>query len=108
MELRKIREEKAVDSLIALLKEGNYRKATVTLGEIRGNPKKFMELFSYLTEGSRLGKTKLSIKPVRAKVSCSNCSWKGDGDVTEDRVKCPRCRNVEVEVLQGNEMVVHV
>ena len=108
MDLRKIREEKAVDSLIALLKEGNYRKARVTLGEIRGNPKEFLKLFSYLTEGSRIGKTKVSIKPVRAKVTCNNCAWSGDGEVLQDRVRCPRCRNAEVEVLQGNEMVVHV
>ena len=108
MDLRKIREEKAVDSLIALLKEGNYGKARVTLGEMRGDPKEFMKLFNYLTEGSRFEKTRVSIKTVRAKIVCDNCSWKGDGKVLEDRVRCPRCKNEDVEVLQGNEMVVHV
>jgi len=108
MDLRKIREEKAVDSLISLLKEGNYRKARITLGEMRGDPKEFMKLYNYLTEGSRFEKTMIKIKPIRAKVFCDNCRWRGDGKVLEDHVRCPRCRNEDVQVLQGNEMVVHV
>jgi Zn finger protein HypA/HybF involved in hydrogenase expression len=108
MDLRKIREEKAVDSLLALLREGNYKSARVTLGEMRGDPAEFMKLFNYLTEGSRFEKTKISIKSVRAKVLCDNCNWKGDAKVLEDHVRCPRCRHEGVQVLQGNEMEVHV
>jgi Zn finger protein HypA/HybF involved in hydrogenase expression len=108
MDMRKIKEEKAVDSLIALLKEGNYRKARVTLGEIRGSPEEFLKLFSYLTEGSSVGKTRVSVTSVRAKVYCGNCDWKGDAAVLADRVRCPRCRHGDVVVLSGNEMVVHV
>ncbi len=107
MEFKDVREEKAVDSLIALLKEGNYRKATITLGELRGDPEEFMKLFSFLTEGSELGKTKLKIKAVRAKVDCLSCDWKGDPKIYRNHVECPRCRG-DVKVLKGQEFVVHV
>jgi Zn finger protein HypA/HybF involved in hydrogenase expression len=103
MELKNIREEKAVDTLIAHLKEGGYRKAKIVLGELRGNPEEFRKLFDYLTEGSSLGKTKLNIKPVKARVRCLSCDWKGDPGIKDNHVECPRCRS-EVEILSGHEL----
>jgi Zn finger protein HypA/HybF involved in hydrogenase expression len=102
MELRDIREEKAVDSFLQTLKEGNYRKATLKLGELRGKPEEFRKLFNYLVKESSLKDVKLKIKPVRAKVKCVSCDWKGDPDIQRNGVRCPRCRS-EVEILSGNE-----
>ncbi len=105
MEFRHIREEKAVDSLIRMLKEGKYRKAKIKLGELRGRPVEFMKLYKYLTEESRLRDVKLKIKPVRAKVGCLSCDWRGDPEIMRNGVRCPRCRS-DVEILRGHEFEV--
>ncbi len=107
MELGKVREEKAVDSLIQLLKEGSYRKAKIKLGQIKGDPAEFMKLFNFLTENTRLQETRISIETVKAKVSCNSCDWKGDPEILHDHVRCPRCRS-DVDVLKGNEFEVHL
>ena len=107
MEFRNLREEKAVYSLIELLKEGKYRKATLKLGELRGKPAEFMKLFDYLVEESSLKDIKLKIKPVKAKVSCLSCDWKGDPDIMPNGVRCPRCRS-DVEILSGHEFLIDV
>jgi len=107
MELRNIREQEAVDALIELLKNGNYRKAKVNLGQLKGNPKKFMDLFSYLTENTSLEGVEISIKEVKAKVKCHKCDWKGDPELKGPDVRCPRCFS-DVDILRGNEFQVHV
>ena len=48
----------------------------------------------------------MKINPVKAKVSCNSCDWRGDPDVQPDHVRCPRCLS-DVEVLSGNEFEVH-
>jgi Zn finger protein HypA/HybF involved in hydrogenase expression len=107
MELKIIREEQPVDALIEALKSGKYRKAKVKLGELRGNPEKFMRLFDYLTKGTPLNDAKIKISPARARVKCRSCDWKGDPDVLPNDVRCPRCRS-EVDILSGNEFHVSV
>ncbi len=102
MEFKNLREEKAVYSLIELLKEGGHRKATLKLGELRGKPDEFMKLFDYLVKESSLREVKLKIKPVRARVNCLSCDWKGDPEMANNSIRCPRCRS-DVEILQGNE-----
>ncbi|UCD03239.1 MAG: hydrogenase maturation nickel metallochaperone HypA [Candidatus Aenigmatarchaeota archaeon] len=102
MEFRDIREEKAVDSLLHTLKEGNYKKATLKLGELRGRPEEFMKLFEYITHESRLQDLKLKIKTVKARVRCLSCDWKGDPEIVRNGVRCPRCRS-DVKVLRGHE-----
>jgi Zn finger protein HypA/HybF involved in hydrogenase expression len=102
MEFRDIREEKAVDSLLETLREGNYKKATLKLGELRGNPEEFMKLFEYLTEKNRLKDVKINVKTVKAKVKCLSCDWNGDPEVERNGVRCPRCRS-DVKILSGHE-----
>lgn len=107
MEFENLREEKAVDTVIELLKSGDYKKAKVKLGELRGKPDDFKRLYGYLTKDSRLGDVKLKIKPVRAKVRCNACDWKGDPDIRQNGVRCPRCLS-PVEILKGNELQISV
>ncbi len=103
MKFSKIRSEKAVDSFIEALKEGNYKKAKVTLGELRGTPKEFMEMYNYLTKNSPLNDVKIKISTVKAKIDCLSCDWKGDAHIKENHVECPRCRS-DVNVLKGHEL----
>jgi Zn finger protein HypA/HybF involved in hydrogenase expression len=107
MELKNLREENPVDAAIEQLKSGNYRKAKIKLGQLRGNPEEFMRLFDYLTKGSRLEGANLKIKAVPAKVKCTSCDWKGDPDIKANDVRCPRCLS-EVSILQGNEFQISV
>lgn len=107
MEFEKLREEKAVDTVIELLKEGNYKKAKVKLGELRGKPDDFMRLFGFITKNTRLEDVKLKIKHVPAKVQCTSCDWKGDPDIQPNEVRCPRCLS-PVNILRGNELQVVV
>jgi len=108
MEFGRIREEKAVDTLIETLKKGNYKKANVVLGEILGHPEEFMKLYRYLVGESRLGRVKISIKSVPAKIECMKCDWKGDPNIRHDGPSCPRCLSDNVNVLRGNEFEIHV
>jgi len=107
MKFPKIREENAVDSLVDMLKQGEYKKATVTLGQLRGNPDEFLKLFKYVTRNTRLEQTALKINPVRARVDCMKCDWKGDPEIKYNGVACPKCRG-PVKVLRGREFRVHV
>jgi Zn finger protein HypA/HybF involved in hydrogenase expression len=107
MKFENLREEKAVDAVIELLKEGNYKKATVKLGELRGNPADFMRLFKFLTKDTGLEDAKLHIKQVPAKVKCTSCDWRGDPEIQPNNVRCPRCLSKAV-ILKGNELQVTV
>ena len=107
MEFSNMREENPVDAVIAVLKSGNYRKAKIKLGQLRGNPKEFMKLFNYLTKDTRLEGADIRIKAVRAKVRCNNCDWRGDPDIQPNRVRCPRCF-APAEILKGREFQIHV
>ena len=103
MKFSKIRSEKAVDSFIESLKEGNHKKANIRLGELRGTPKEFMELYSYLTKDSSLKDVEIKISTIKAKIDCLSCDWKGDAQIKENHVECPRCRS-DVNVLSGHEL----
>lgn len=107
MEFKNIREEQVVDAVIELLKSGNYRKAKIKLGELRGNPKEFMKLFEYLTKNTGLEGAKLHIKGIPARVECLKCDWKGDPDIQPNHVRCPRCFS-DVRILSGHEFQVTV
>ncbi|MCD6495945.1 MAG: hydrogenase maturation nickel metallochaperone HypA [Candidatus Aenigmarchaeota archaeon] len=107
MEIKHLREEKAVDSLIELLKEGKYKKATVKLGELRGMPEDFLKLYEYLAWESPLSKVKIRVKPVKAKIQCLSCDWKGDPEILKNGVRCPRCKG-DVKILRGNEFSVEL
>jgi Zn finger protein HypA/HybF involved in hydrogenase expression len=107
MEFKNIREENPVDAAVELLKSGNFRKAGIKLGELRGNPEEFMRLFNYLTKGTQLEGAKLKIKAIPAKVECLSCDWKGDPEIKPNDVRCPRCLS-EVKILCGNEFQVIV
>jgi Zn finger protein HypA/HybF involved in hydrogenase expression len=102
-----LREENAVDSAIELIKSGNYKKAKIKLGELRGKPEDFKRLFEYLTKGSSLENVKLKIKGVPAKIECMSCDWKGDPDIQHNNVRCPRCLS-DVKILSGHEFQVTV
>jgi Zn finger protein HypA/HybF involved in hydrogenase expression len=105
MEFRNIREEKTVCTFIDMLRKGNHKKATVKLGQLKGSPEAFMNFFNYLTQGSDLQNARIKIKPIRARVRCLSCDWKGDPQIKTDGVECPRCRS-DVEVLNGHEFQV--
>ncbi len=107
MEFKNIREENAVSTLIDMLKQGKYKKASVKLGELRGKPEEFTKLYNYLTEESRLKDVKLKIKGIKAKVKCMSCDWKGDPHIKPNHVQCPRCFS-DVHILKGNEFQVHL
>lgn len=107
MEFKNLREEKAVYSFLETLKEGKYKKAALKLGELRGKPEEFRKLFDYLVEESSLKDIKLKIKPVKAKISCLSCDWKGDPEIKANDVQCPRCRS-EVQILSGHEFHINV
>ena len=107
MEFKNLREEKAVDSFLETLKEGKYKKATLKLGELRGKPEEFRKLFDYLVEESSLKDIKLKIKPVKAKIDCLSCDWKGDPEIQRNNIRCPRCRS-EVQILSGHEFHINV
>jgi hydrogenase nickel incorporation protein HypA/HybF len=103
MEFKNLREEQAVDAIIEQLKKGNFRKATIRLGELRGTPQEFMDLFKFLTKNSRLEDADLKIKSIPAKVKCLSCDWKGDPEIKKNEVRCPRCFR-DVEILSGHEL----
>jgi Zn finger protein HypA/HybF involved in hydrogenase expression len=107
MKFLNIREENPVDSLVELLKQGDYKKASITLGQLRGNPDEFLKLFKYVTRNTRLEQTVLDINPVKAKVDCPQCGWRGDPDIKPNGVSCPKCRG-PVRILKGHEFRVHV
>jgi len=109
MEFKKedLREENPVDAAIELLKSGNYKKAKIKLGELRGKPAEFMRLYKYLTKGTKLEDVELKIKWIPAKVECTSCDWRGDPDIQQNNVRCPRCLS-EVKILRGNEFQVVV
>lgn len=107
MEIKHLREEKAVESLIELLKEGKYRKATVRLGELRGKPEDFLKLYKYLAWESPLSKVKIKLKPVKAKIQCLSCDWKGDPEILRSTIRCPRCKS-DVKILSGDEFHVEL
>jgi Zn finger protein HypA/HybF involved in hydrogenase expression len=107
MEFKMRREENPVDALIELLKSGNYRKAKIKLGQLRGRPEDFRNMFEYLTKDTKLEGTRLKIQPVRAKVECNFCDWIGDPEIQPNDIKCPRCRRA-VKVLRGDELQIHV
>lgn len=103
MELKYIREEYPVESIIEAMKEGNHKKAKVKLGQLRGNPDEFIKLFNYLTSRGKLDGAKLKIKSVRAKIDCLKCDWKGDPKILPNSVICPRCLSENIKILKGHE-----
>ncbi|MBN2330664.1 MAG: hydrogenase maturation nickel metallochaperone HypA [Candidatus Aenigmarchaeota archaeon] len=107
MEFKNLREENPVDETIAQLKSGNFRKASIKLGQLRGSPEEFMRLFNYLTKDTRLEGAKLKIKAVPAKIACLSCDWRGDPDIKPNDVRCPRCLS-EVKILKGHEFQITV
>ena len=107
MELKNLREENPVDAAIEQLKAGNFRKAKIKLGQLRGSPQEFMRLFDYLTKDTKLEGAKLKIKAIPAKIECLSCDWKGDPDIKPNDVRCPRCLS-EVKILRGDELQITV
>ena len=105
MEFKRIREEKAVDTLISLLSQGDYKKASVKLGEQMGEPQEFMKLFGYLTKGSRLEGVKVRIDTVPLKAECDYCDWTGKPELPGKGPQCPRCKR-DARLLQGNELQI--
>ena len=107
LERRIIREEHAVDDVISALRSSGKMKASVKLGQLRGSPPEFLNLFKYLTKNTALEGAKLRVRPVRAKVSCTKCDWRGDPDIQPHAVRCPRCLK-DVDILKGHELEIKV
>ena len=107
MEFKNLTEEKAVENVIGMMKAGKHKKAKVKLGELWGRPDEFMKLFEFLTENTSLQGAKLKIKSVPARVDCLSCDWKGDPEIKDSGVRCPRCLS-DVKILSGREFQVVV
>ncbi len=108
MEFRHIREEHAVDHVIEVLKESSARKAKVRLGELRGSPGAFGELFAYLTKGSRLEGANVEVESIPAIIECMYCDFRGAPDLDAADLACPKCQGKDIIVRQGSEMEVRV
>ncbi len=108
MEFMHIREEHAVDHVIEVMKGSRTRKARVKLGELRGNPGAFNELFSYLTKGTPLEGAQVRIESVPAVIECMLCDFRGPPDLEAADLACPKCQGKDIVVRQGSEMEIRV
>jgi len=108
MEFRHIREEHAVDHVISVLKESGASGAKVKLGELRGSPEPFGELFAYLTKGSRLEGARVTVESIPAVIECMLCDFRGSPDLGAADLACPKCQGKDIVVRQGSEMEVRI
>lgn len=104
-EMSRMHEQQSVQFVIEQLKRTGAKKAKLKLGLMRGNPKTFLEMFSFQVRGTELEDVKLEIEPIGVEIKCPKCGFEGTVAIVEHVhfVRCPKCNEI-ADVVYGNEL----
>ena len=87
-------------------------EVTVEIGRLAMiNPEQLQFMLGVLVENTIMEDAKVSIEDVPAEIECEDCNFKGvavldESDHYAPLVKCPECDSLNVEVLNGKDIVV--
>jgi len=100
-------EQQSVQFVIEQLKESGAKKAKLKLGLLRGNPKTFLEMFTFEVRGTELEDVKLEIESIGIEIKCPDkkCGFVGTVVLLEHVhfVRCPKCGKI-ADIISGDEL----
>ncbi|WP_458403607.1 hydrogenase maturation nickel metallochaperone HypA [Methanobrevibacter sp.] len=87
-------------------------EVTVEVGRlVMINPEQLQFILGVLIENTIIEDAKINFEDIPAEIECHDCSFKGeavldDSDHYAPLVKCPECDSLNVETLNGKDIVV--
>ena len=87
-------------------------EVTIEVGRLAMiNPEQLKFILEVLVDNTIMQDAKIQFEEIPAEINCDNCDFHGeaildDSDHYAPLVKCPKCDNLSVNILNGKDIVV--